>query len=184
MIRINDIKMPPGFTQAELRKAAARRLGAAEEDIRDFGIIKKGLDARRKNGIHWVVSVYAGLAGGAVPKDAAVYDKKSYAFPYSGISADFRPVVCGSGPAGIFCALMLAGAGLRPIVIERGADVDTRIRDINAFFGKGGFSSSSNIQFGEGGAGAFSDGKLNTGTKDPRRAGVIAEYIEAGAPRR
>jgi uncharacterized FAD-dependent dehydrogenase len=113
-----------------------------------------------------------------------VAGRGGYAFPGPKGNGDGRPVIVGSGPAGLFCALILAENGYRPLVLERGEDVDARDRSVAAFFGSGKLDPESNIQFGEGGAGTYSDGKLNTTVTDEafRNAKVLEEFVEAGAP--
>ncbi len=105
-----------------------------------------------------------------------------YAFPYSGLDSEKRPVVVGAGPAGLFASLCLAEAGLRPVLLERGKPVEQRMADVARFWETGALEENSNVQFGEGGAGTFSDGKLTTGIHDPRIAFVLRRLVALGAP--
>jgi hypothetical protein len=113
-----------------------------------------------------------------------VTERGHYVLPTPKRTPDSRPIIVGSGPAGLFCALLLAESGYRPLVLERGDDVDSRNRAVSSFFDSGALDPESNIQFGEGGAGTYSDGKLNTTVTDPcfRNAKVLEEFVEAGAP--
>lgn len=183
--RVDSLKMQPGFDEGQLRRAAAEKLQVPQAEIRSLRKLRQAVDARKRDAIRLVLCVAVELAreiGVSSLKDVTLYTAKSYEFPYQNCKAAKRPVVVGSGPAGIFCALMLARAGLKPLLVERGRDVRTRICDVERFFACGVLEPESNVQFGEGGAGTFSDGKLTTGTKDARQVLVLAQFVEAGAP--
>ncbi len=186
MITINNIKLNPGFSEAELLSATAKKLGITAEDILHIQRLRQAVDARNKTNVHYNLSVAAKLKPGTKPtvrsKDISPPNTKAYAFPFEGLTAKNHPVVVGSGPAGQFCALMLARAGLKPILVERGQAVAQRARDVSGFFATGSLNVESNIQFGEGGAGTFSDGKLNTGTRDIRHRFILEQFCKAGAP--
>lgn len=176
------------------RAAIASALGVVPEDVASFSLVKRSVDARKKSNVHFNATYAVRLAQGVVydalspargvnvraydpPAPLAIPDLRSLA-----TSSDERIVVAGTGPAGLFCALYLAEAGLRPLVVERGAAVDERTAAIESFNAGGPLDAAANVQFGEGGAGTFSDGKLTTGTKSPHIRHVLEAFVQAGAP--
>lgn len=184
------------YTAKELqliRKKAASILGCKTDDMKTFTFCKRSIDARKKQEVCYNYSVDVEL-GERLEKRILEKDKKKrctrakseiYTPPETGACVlETPPVVVGFGPAGMFCALELAKAGYRPMVLEQGRDVDARIQDVNAFWENGQLQPFSNVQFGEGGAGTFSDGKLNTTVKDPtgRNKKVLEIFVEHGAP--
>ncbi len=197
MIRVSQVKVPLRHDLESVRKAAADKIRIPVKDILDLTIIKQSIDARTgiKSG-HFGSVCYQYTVALSVKnevkiirrhlKDVDVYDPVIYHFPYRSPAYEIpdRPVIIGTGPAGLFCGLVLAQAGFRPILLERGSSVRERIRKVNAFWEGGPLDPGCNVQFGEGGAGTFSDGKLNTLVKDPsgRHRFVLESFVKAGAP--
>ena len=178
--------MPPARTRRRCKTLAAKALKIPPDDITGLRIRKKSLDARRKDDIHYVYTVGVTVHGDEQRlvrrcRSAAIAHEKAYPIPHVA-PPETRPVIVGFGPAGMFAALLLARAGAKPIVLERGPDARTRSAQIAAFRAGGPFDPECNVQFGEGGAGTFSDGKLNTGTHDARIGFVLAEFAAHGAP--
>lgn len=185
MIAVNGLKLRPGVSEEKLKGLAAKALGVPEGNISDWRIVKKSLDARKKSDIHYVYTVAVTLEGdeaavAARGKNARLWQPFSYDIPK--VSPEKRPVIVGFGPGGMFAALVLTYAGARPIVLERGADVDTRKKAVDAFRRGEPLDPENNVQFGEGGAGTFSDGKLHTNTHDKRIQWVLRQFADHGAP--
>ena len=187
MLKIGGLRLSPGQPESDLARKAKHELGGKE--IRGFKVLKKSVDARKKNEIALVYTIAAEVSDEKQvlkkcrSKKVSLYEEKIYAFPVSHLRLHKRPVIVGTGPAGLFCGLMLARIGARPILLERGQDVDTRSRDVATFWETGVLNTASNVQFGEGGAGTFSDGKLNTGVNDPRLKFILETFVSYGAPR-
>ncbi len=186
MIRVQDIKLSLNEEQSLLPEKIAKKLKIKPSDILEYRIFKEAVDARKKSDIKLVYTVDV-----ATTKDKQLlakmpqlrWESMAYIPPTKGDEwLKHRPVVVGSGPCGLFAALILAQEGFRPIVLERGKDVDSRVEDVERFWQAGGFDSTSNVQFGEGGAGTFSDGKLTTQIKNKRCHKVLEEMVKAGAP--
>ncbi len=193
MIRIQQLKLSCGQGEEELYRRAAKILRLDPEQIIRLTVRRRSIDARKKPDIFFSYAVDIEVAGISEEKCAArchdpnvaLVQEKEYRYPPSG-SAPMReaPVIIGSGPAGLFCAWVLAECGYCPILLERGADVRTRQKDVEAFWRTGRLDPESNVSFGEGGAGTFSDGKLNTlvRDRDGRSAKVLSVFAENGAP--
>lgn len=191
MIRINQLKLPVTHTEQELYKKAAKTLRISEQQLLSIKRVRQSLDARKKPDLFYTYSLDATISGKeeAIVKKArnasvSLCREEPYHFPKSGEEPlRHRPVIVGFGPAGMFCGLMLARAGYRPLILERGKRVEDRTREVKEFWEGGRLNPESNVQFGEGGAGTFSDGKLNTLVKDPsgRNQKVLEILAEAGA---
>lgn len=181
MILVNNIKFPLHVkSEAE---HIARELKIPVNDILSAQLYRRSLDCRHKNDIHYTCSYVLSLKNESYYleklKNAKSYEKPVFSFPKT--ECDSRPIVIGFGPAGMFCAYVLAKMGQKPIVFERGCDVDTRTAAAEHFMATGEWSDRGNIQFGEGGAGTFSDGKLNSGISDGYSRFVLETFVECGA---
>ena len=187
MIRIREIAMPAEHSVHQLSYEAARLLKVNNSKVRKISIVRRSVDARKKPDVKIVYTVDVAVEGNEQKilrqsgcKRAAIA-KPEYYKPRKNLMSQDRPIVVGFGPAGMFAALVLAIAGLRPIVLERGDDAQTRHDKVEAFFAGGALDPVSNVQFGEGGAGTFSDGKLNTGVNNMRIGWVLEQLVKAGA---
>lgn len=190
MLRISQLKLPVTHTQEQLEKKLLKMLRISRKDLGQYYIRKRSLDARKKPELYYVYSIDVEIKNeervlksmkGKVQKVSV----HPYCVPEHGTERlSDRPVIIGSGPAGLFCAYLLAREGYRPLIIERGAPVRERRKDVEKFWETGVLDPSSNVQFGEGGAGTFSDGKLNTLVKDPagRNRFVLETFVKFGAP--
>ncbi len=195
MLRITELKLPLDHPAEALREAILQRLGIADRELLDFSVYKRSHDARKKSAIaliytvdatlHDEAAVLRRLQGRAGPGQIGPTPDMSYHFVArapAGLQA--RPVIIGMGPCGFMAALTLAQMGFRPIVLERGKEVRERTQDTWGLWRKNTLNPESNVQFGEGGAGTFSDGKLYSQIKDPRFLSrkVLNEFVKAGAP--
>ncbi len=188
MIRLHNVRLPLRYTDDDIRQRSARELRLEERAIDRVSICRLSIDARHKNDVHYVASIDVhidlderSVIARARSKNAAIatpyrYEKKLPLNPGK------HPLIVGAGPAGLFAALTLAESGIRPLLIDRGSDVDRRTQSIGAFWDTGALDPECNVLFGEGGAGTFSDGKLNTGTKDSRARRVLEVFARHGAP--
>ena len=204
MLKLSDIRLTEELDADGLRRLAAGALGIGKDSVKELKILKLSVDARRKPDVRFVYSLavsvddehsvlnkfpvertsgHAGAKTTPLPNVSPYVPPERYKFPFNGAAIpEKRPVVVGTGPAGLFAALCLAEAGIKCIVLERGQPIERRVEDVERFRRGDGFSSSSNIQFGEGGAGTFSDGKLTTGISDRRTRFVLERLVGFGAP--
>ena len=188
MIRIREIAMPPEHNPAQLSFEAARLLKVSNSKIKRMKIVRRSIDARKKPDVKVVYTIDVAVDGNENKilkfsgcKRAAIAPISYYKPPKAAPVPSKRPVVVGFGPAGMFCALILAMAGQRPIVLERGEDAASRHEKVEKFWQTGELNTRTNVQFGEGGAGTFSDGKLNTGVNNPRIGWILERFVEFGA---
>jgi uncharacterized FAD-dependent dehydrogenase len=193
MLRLTELKLPLDHTDEALPAAICERLGIAPDDLIDFAIARRANDARRKSAILLVYSVDVTLRDEAAVSARFASDHHVQPTPDTGYRfvthapesrSGLRPVVIGAGPCGLFAGLILAQMGFRPIILDRGKVVRERTKDTWGLWRRGVLDPESNVQFGEGGAGTFSDGKLYSQIKDPRHLGrkVLTEFVKAGAP--
>jgi uncharacterized FAD-dependent dehydrogenase len=189
LFRLTEIKLPLDHDEAALKAAILHRLRIAPEALRHYSIARRGYDARRRAAIQLVYTVDVAVTDSAAlrAQHPNLPPTPDTTYRQVGRAPDFlreRPVVIGTGPCGLFAALILAQAGFRPIILERGQPVRIRTRDTWGLWRRGVLNSASNVQFGEGGAGTFSDGKLWSQISDPQHYGrkVLTEFVAAGAP--
>ncbi len=188
MIRIREIALPPEHNIAQLSYEVARLLKISPSKVRKLEIVRRSIDARKKPDVKVVYTVDASVDGsenkilkGSGCKRAQIAPVSFYKPKRTQKQPALPPVVVGFGPAGMFAGLVLAIAGLRPVILERGEDALTRQKKVEAFWNGGALDERSNVQFGEGGAGTFSDGKLNTGVNNPRIGWILKQLVLAGA---
>lgn len=191
MICIRQLKLKVGHTEDDLKKKICSTLRIREDALLSYIIRKQSLDARKKPELYYIYTVDVTVSKEKQilkrnkDKNVGISDFKLYQYPETGnLPLTRRPVVIGSGPAGMSCAYILAELGYCPILLERGSSVEERTKDVEAFWNEGILNPNSNVQFGEGGAGTFSDGKLNTLVKDPsgRNRHVLEIFVKHGAP--
>ena len=188
MIRLRDIPLPPEHNAHQLQFEAAQMLRISNSKIRQLRIVRRSVDARKKPDIKIINTIDVAVDGkekkilkASGCKRAAIAPVSYYKVPKNVPAPAKRPVVVGFGPAGMFAALILAIAGWKPLVLERGEDAASRHEKVQKFFETGELDTRSNVQFGEGGAGTFSDGKLNTGVNNPRIGWILEQFVKAGA---
>lgn len=188
MIRIRDIALPPEHNVNQLQFEAAQLLKVPNSKVRGLKLVKRSVDARKKPDIKIIYTVDVAIDGNEEKiirksgcKRASIAPISYYKLPKCSAVPEKRPVVVGFGPAGMFAAFVLAKAGLRPIVLERGEDAQSRHEKVQKFWETGELDVRSNVQFGEGGAGTFSDGKLNTGVNNPRIGWILEQFVKCGA---
>jgi len=190
VIRVKQVKIDvKNDSIEELHRALVRKLKVNVNDISNLSIVKKSIDARHKDSVCFVYEVDVDVKNVNHVKfdsDVLMSSSNEYSYiPSGSLNLLNRPIIVGSGPCGLFCAYELAKYGYRPIVIERGEDMDSRVNTVNNFWNNGVFNPNSNVQFGEGGAGTFSDGKLSTQIKDKnnRINEVLNTFVLNGAPK-
>ncbi len=187
-IIIKNIKTPITADHAEIISKALKSVKLSKERVMSSGVHKSSLDARKREDIHLVSSVVLCLDSGVLEQklskleNVSFYEEAEVTPEIAAVHREGRVVIAGFGPAGMFCGLLLAEMGYRPVILERGADVDTRVRAVEGFWTGGEFNPKTNVQFGEGGAGTFSDGKLTTRINDPLCSYILKRLVEMGAP--
>ncbi|MGK5032504.1 NAD(P)/FAD-dependent oxidoreductase [Janthinobacterium sp. MDT1-19] len=196
MLRLNEVKLPLEHDEAALPAAILARLGIAAADLLGFTVVKRSYDARKRSAVVLIYSLHVDVKNEAAVLARLQHDVHLMPAPdtdykfvaggeqLAGHTNEPRPIVIGTGPCGLFVALILAQMGLRPLILERGKQVRERTVDTFGFWRKRELNPESNVQFGEGGAGTFSDGKLYSQIKDPKHYGrkVLTEFVKAGAP--
>ncbi|MDQ2087348.1 hypothetical protein RBH29_13020 [Herbivorax sp. ANBcel31] len=185
-IIVHNLKMSLDYTMDDLKKAVCKKIRISEKYFNSFRIVKESVDARKKPNIHIVFSVVVEIEKEIkLPSSndiRVLKDIPSKPIIYGDKKLNERPIVVGSGPAGLFASLILAQNGYKPLLLERGESVEKRTQIVNSFWTDGKLDKESNVQFGEGGAGTFSDGKLTTRINDRRSGIVLDEFYKSGAP--
>jgi len=192
VFRIEQLKLPITYTEQDLKTAICKEMKVAEQELVDYQIIRRSLDARKKSEIHYSFLIDVQVSNekkiqkqlGKL-KRVSISQETKYQYRISGMQKmKHRPVIVGAGPAGLFCAYFLAKCGYRPILIERGDTIKNRTTRVEKFWKDNSLDVESNVQFGEGGAGTYSDGKLNTMVKDTngRIKEVLSTFVSFGAP--
>ena len=193
MLRLTEVKLPLGHSECEIRSVVLKRLGIAQNELLGYAISKRSYDARKRSAVAWIYCLDVEVKNEAQLLERlhgrrnisrAPDTRYRYVARASDAPVSTRPVVIGTGPCGLFAGLILAQMGFRPLILERGKTVRERTKDTFGLWRKGELNSESNVQFGEGGAGTFSDGKLYSQIKDPHHYGrkVLTEFVAAGAP--
>ena len=188
MLRLQNLSLPLDFSPEDLQRKTARVLNVSPASIGEIKLLRQSVDARKKSDVRYICSVAVtveneeSLLARCGNSNVTLWAPRPYTFPPVSRQSTLKPVVVGMGPAGLFAALFLARNGIPSVILERGRDVDRRTSDVECFWSTGALSPASNVQFGEGGAGTFSDGKLNTNTHDFRIAAVLEEFVRHGAP--
>ena len=188
-IKLNNIVLDIDENIEDLKIKAARKMKVSESEIKVFRIAKESIDARKKNNIKFNYAVLIEMdnetkvVARANDKDVKIEEVRYDAeFEFGTKEMKHRPIIVGMGPAGMFAGLLMAQKGYKPLIIERGENVEHRTNTINKFWTRAVLNTESNVQFGEGGAGTFSDGKLTTRIKDTRCDYILEEFVKAGAP--
>lgn len=188
MLKIQNISLPLDYSKEDLIKKSAKVLWLRPAQINELHLLRQSVDARKKSDVHYICTVgvtaenEARLLASCGNSTVSLYEPTTYTFPTVARRSDTKPVIVGMGPAGLFSALFLARHGIPSVILERGRCVEERTEDVERFWSTASLSTTSNVQFGEGGAGTFSDGKLNTGTHDSRITAVLEEFVKHGAP--
>ena len=186
MVRVSNIKV---YLNETLENKILKKLKIKKENIISYEIVKQSLDARKKDNIYYLYTIDIKLTNEQKLKkykDVSIPKNEKYSYKITGNKLmNYRPVVVGSGPSGLILSYMLSESGFKPIIIERGEKVEDRIKTVDEFWNTNNLNINSNVQFGEGGAGTFSDGKLNTLVKDKNNymQKVFDIFIENGAPK-
>ena len=182
MIRLKEIKIRENLSNEEIFEKALAKNKLSKNDVSEWRIYKRSVDARKKDDVHYNYIFDVKLKNSK--KEAKFQKVEEYVFPKINIKrkSEIQPVIVGAGPAGLFAGIILIENGVKPIILERGKSVDERVKDIQEFITNRKFDVVSNIQFGEGGAGTFSDGKLNTGNTNIYSRKVLEEFVRFGAP--
>ena len=187
MIRIRQIKLPINHTEDDIKNKICKKLNIKKEDIKKIIINKKSIDARKEINFIYEVDIETNKESQILNKkikDILKTPNEKYVFNITGEKTlKEKPIIIGAGPAGLFCAYFLAKKGYKPIIIERGEEIDKRVKTVEKFWNKNILNPNSNVQFGEGGAGTFSDGKLNTTSKDIRIKEILKIFVKNGAPK-
>ncbi len=183
MLRLENIKIREDLSDEDVVREACKKYQISFSDVEYYNIFKKSIDARNKDDIFYNYTIdvkYTGKGGKEIKK----VNKESYKIDINQKrKSQLRPVIVGTGPAGLFCGLLLVQHGIKPIIIEQGKKVEDRKKDVDEFLNTGKLNVNSNVQFGEGGAGTFSDGKLTTGVNNPLCRRVLKEFVNFGAPK-